>query len=190
MSKQTVGIGSAANDGTGDPLRVAFNKINSNFNELYNGLGGTVAKSGAAQSHTGDTNEFVLATIPIPANALGANGVLRVTTFWTMTSSGNNKTLRIRLGGSGVGGTAIFTSAALTTIDHARCETTLIASNATNAQVTQSYYARGTDNLTNGSAASASTVDMTADQNLAITAQLGSASETIALTGYIVEIIM
>lgn len=36
MSKQTIGIGSSANDGTGDPLRTAFNKINSNFTEVYN----------------------------------------------------------------------------------------------------------------------------------------------------------
>ena len=35
MAQQTIGIGSAANDGTGDPLRTAFNKINDNFTELY-----------------------------------------------------------------------------------------------------------------------------------------------------------
>jgi len=35
MSKQTINIGSSANDGTGDPLRTAFDKINDNFDELY-----------------------------------------------------------------------------------------------------------------------------------------------------------
>ena len=35
MAKQTINIGSNANDGTGDPLRTAFNKINDNFAELY-----------------------------------------------------------------------------------------------------------------------------------------------------------
>jgi hypothetical protein len=35
MAKQTIGIGSAANDGTGDPLRTAFDKTNDNFNEIY-----------------------------------------------------------------------------------------------------------------------------------------------------------
>jgi hypothetical protein len=35
MAKQTINIGSNANDGTGDPLRTAFNKINDNFTELY-----------------------------------------------------------------------------------------------------------------------------------------------------------
>ena len=36
MAKQTINIGNAANDGTGDPLRTAFDKVNSNFTELYN----------------------------------------------------------------------------------------------------------------------------------------------------------
>jgi|TARA_B100001778_G_scaffold272286_1_gene234462 hypothetical protein len=35
MAKQTINIGSSANDKTGDPLRTAFNKINENFTELY-----------------------------------------------------------------------------------------------------------------------------------------------------------
>jgi len=39
MAKQSVGIGSAANDGTGDPLRTAFDKINDNTDELYTLLG-------------------------------------------------------------------------------------------------------------------------------------------------------
>ena len=39
MAKQTVGIGSAANDGTGDTLRAGADKINDNFNEIYNALG-------------------------------------------------------------------------------------------------------------------------------------------------------
>jgi len=37
MAKQTINIGTAANDGTGDPLRTAFDKINDNFTELYGG---------------------------------------------------------------------------------------------------------------------------------------------------------
>ena len=39
MAKLTVNIGTSANDRTGDNLRTAFNKINENFTELYNGLG-------------------------------------------------------------------------------------------------------------------------------------------------------
>ena len=35
MARQSINIGSSANDGTGDPLRTAFDKINDNFVELY-----------------------------------------------------------------------------------------------------------------------------------------------------------
>tara|TARA_Y100000748_G_scaffold19750_2_gene15263 strand:+ start:6750 stop:8687 length:1938 start_codon:yes stop_codon:yes gene_type:complete len=35
MAQQSINIGTAANDGTGDPLRTAFDKINDNFSELY-----------------------------------------------------------------------------------------------------------------------------------------------------------
>jgi hypothetical protein len=35
MAKQTIDLGSSANKGDGDPLRTAFTKVNSNFDELY-----------------------------------------------------------------------------------------------------------------------------------------------------------
>lgn len=35
MAKQSVDVGTVANDGTGDPLRTAMVKINENFTELY-----------------------------------------------------------------------------------------------------------------------------------------------------------
>ena len=36
MTQQMINIGTVANDGTGDTLRAAGAKINSNFTELYN----------------------------------------------------------------------------------------------------------------------------------------------------------
>lgn len=39
MAQQTVSIGSSSNDGTGDPLRTAFTKVNENFTELYEKTG-------------------------------------------------------------------------------------------------------------------------------------------------------
>ena len=40
MGKSVINNGSSANDGTGDTLRAAATKINSNFTEIYNLLGG------------------------------------------------------------------------------------------------------------------------------------------------------
>ena len=36
MAQQTINIGTVVNDGTGDPIRTAFDKTNQNFTELYN----------------------------------------------------------------------------------------------------------------------------------------------------------
>lgn len=38
MTKLVINIGTQNNDGTGDPLRTAFNKVNSNFTEVYSFL--------------------------------------------------------------------------------------------------------------------------------------------------------
>tara|TARA_R110000744_G_scaffold92179_1_gene178657 strand:+ start:26812 stop:27315 length:504 start_codon:yes stop_codon:yes gene_type:complete len=42
MAKQVINIGTTANDGTGDPLRSAFDKVNDNFTELYDDDAGDV----------------------------------------------------------------------------------------------------------------------------------------------------
>lgn len=39
MARQTINTGASANDGTGDSLRIAGNKINQNFQEIYGFLG-------------------------------------------------------------------------------------------------------------------------------------------------------
>ena len=43
MANQTLGLGSAANDGTGDTLRAALDKVNDNFLEIYTLIGDTSA---------------------------------------------------------------------------------------------------------------------------------------------------
>lgn len=40
MTRQNISTGTAANDGTGDSLRSAGTKINANFGEIYQTLGG------------------------------------------------------------------------------------------------------------------------------------------------------
>ena len=51
MAKQTINIGTAANDGTGDPLRTAFTKTNANFTEIYN--------AGLIPSQTGNNARYL-----------------------------------------------------------------------------------------------------------------------------------
>ena len=52
MAQQTINIGTVANDGTGDPLRTAFDKANDNFTELY-GFGGDITGVTAGTGLTG-----------------------------------------------------------------------------------------------------------------------------------------
>ena len=60
MAIQTLGIGSVADDGTGDTLRIAGDKINDNFSDIYTVLGdGTTLStfaSTASPTFTGDTS--------------------------------------------------------------------------------------------------------------------------------------
>jgi hypothetical protein len=40
MTQQLIDIGVQGNDGTGDSIRTSFNKVNTNFTELYAIFGG------------------------------------------------------------------------------------------------------------------------------------------------------
>ena len=55
MAKQVIGIGTSANDGTGDPLRDAFEKVKSNFDETYEGANVT-ATAPISKSSSADTS--------------------------------------------------------------------------------------------------------------------------------------
>ena len=70
MSQQTINIGSAANDGTGDPLRTAFDKINDNFNEVYDKLGGS-SLSNITLTGSTITNTITNGDLTIDANGTG-----------------------------------------------------------------------------------------------------------------------
>jgi len=71
MAKQAINIGSSANDGAGDPLRTAFNKINENFTEVYTELGGSSLSNISISGNTigsDDTN----GNITLSPNGTGA----------------------------------------------------------------------------------------------------------------------
>lgn len=57
MAKQVINIGTTANDGTGDPLRSAFDKVNDNFTELYD------ADAGDVNSFTNANGTYVSAEV-------------------------------------------------------------------------------------------------------------------------------
>lgn len=82
MAQQTIGIGAAPNDGNGDDIRVAYDKINDNFDELYGqvirrisihsanfGIGATAPTQVILGNYTGweyDINDDTVFTIELP----------------------------------------------------------------------------------------------------------------------------
>ena len=56
MAYQSIGLGAAADDGTGDTLRIGADKVNDNFVEIYTALGtGTALSSGISANATAIT---------------------------------------------------------------------------------------------------------------------------------------
>mgnify|MGYP003143872596 CR=1 FL=1 len=91
MAKSSISIGSAANDGTGDTLRSAGTKINSNFSELYNafGDGSSLAAGISATGSTITLTSPVLNTPTIGVSLNDTNGNEFVK--FTSTSSAINE---------------------------------------------------------------------------------------------------
>ncbi|HEY2068285.1 MAG TPA: hypothetical protein VGG48_01925 [Rhizomicrobium sp.] len=143
-----------------------------------------VAQSGAAVSAGADTTEDTLATITIPANAMGANGCLDIDTIWTITNGANTKTLRIRFsGGSG----SAYLNVAPTTSAGGTWRTKICNANATNSQIGGMAGASfgngaGTAALITGSA------DTTASQTVVITGLKASSGDTLMLDQYTVKL--
>jgi len=95
MAYQTVNIGSSANDGTGDQLRTAFDKINDNFSEVYAELGGTSLSNVSITANTISTDDAngSLTIAPngsgtiILANAVSASSNVSVTGKLTVANA-------------------------------------------------------------------------------------------------------
>jgi hypothetical protein len=68
MAQKIINTGEEPNDGTGEPLRSAFNAVNENFTEIYNAgpVGSNVVISGNTIAVTGTNNNLVLS-----ANGIG-----------------------------------------------------------------------------------------------------------------------
>jgi len=102
MSRQILNRGTTANDGTGDTLRVAAQKINENFQELYTTLGGDttvpiVSLTGAGIVFEGsspdDYETSLVAAEPTADNTVSLPNTSGTLVLDTMTQTLTNKTL-------------------------------------------------------------------------------------------------
>ena len=76
MANQTIGLGSVADDGTGDALRAAGDKINDNFLELYNSLGdGTTLDTPVTTASPTFTGTIAGATLDLSGDLTVGNDI-------------------------------------------------------------------------------------------------------------------
>lgn len=140
--------------------------------------------SAVAVSHTGNTTETTLATIPIAAGVMGANGAIRVRVRGTCTNNANTKTPRVRLGG--IGGSSLV-GISFTTTGTWMYELLVQNRNSAASQIASTYGNRTTDPVFIEHALVTSTVATSSAQDLVITVQLGNAADSISVESYTVE---
>ena len=83
MAKQTVNLGTVADDGTGDNLRDGMDKVNDNFSEIYDKLGGT----GATVLTSGMSADSDTVTLTAPTISGIVGGTQTSATITTLTST-------------------------------------------------------------------------------------------------------
>lgn len=149
-------------------------EIQTALTDLGQGCPYTLSASGVAVPLTGGTGETALATIAIAAGTLGANGVLRISAYWSYTNNGNNKTFRVRLGG--ISGTAFSTSVTTTAIS-TRLQLEIWNRNSAAVQVATNA----------GGSPTTGTVNTAVAQDLVLSGQLANGGDTMTLEGYIIE---
>lgn len=135
-----------------------------------------------AVAHTGNTNETTLFSVVIPGGTLRPNGVLEVTTLFTLNTTANVKTIRVKFGG------VTFLQLAQTTVPCWQQKLIIRNRNAENSQVaaaqSQIYsYGYSTDPVLT------STIDTSVDQTLTVSGQLAVATDTITLESVYAEVL-
>lgn len=145
-----------------------------------------LGSSGTPVSVTGNTNETQLASIKVPANSMGPNGRLRITTLWSWTNSANNKVTRVRLGGAA--GT-VFGERTATTTASMQGLTQIVNNGAANAQKGRPIGSLFAPYGDSAGVILTSAIDTTVDTTVYISGQLANSGETITLEAYTVELI-
>ena len=74
MAKQTINIGASPNDGTGTPLRTAFDYTNQNFTELYTATGPS-GNNIVVPGNATITGDLTAARLNVTGATIPANGV-------------------------------------------------------------------------------------------------------------------
>lgn len=144
--------------------------------------------SSAPVSHTGNTNETILATIPVPAGLMGLNGTIRIDTLWSFSGGNGTRQPIVRFGaaGAGTGGTAYGQGSQASTV--VQMHTMYIIGNKNSASVQKGGLTAGV--LTaNATALASSAVNTANASEIVLTMTLANGADTGTLESYIIEFI-
>jgi hypothetical protein len=142
-----------------------------------------LGQGAVASSVTGTLTETTLATVTVPAGAIGPNGRLRITSLWSVTNSANTKTLRVKLAAQS------FLSAAVTAVSAGRWQQEIANRNSQSSQVSSNSGGGGGGWSTTTTTVTATAVNTAVAQDITITGTLANTGETITLESYLVELI-
>lgn len=146
---------------------------------------GVLAQSGAASSITGSVALTPLASLIIPASAMGSNGKIRYSFRFTWTNNANNKTMSIT-----IGGVTVYTRTR-TTNNADAFVMELINRGVQNSQIETTLVASAGASYSGNASAAVTTfaIDTSVQQTMVFSAQLANAADTVTLEGYSVEIL-
>lgn len=154
---------------------------------LWHPVSGSVilARSSTQVTAPGDTAENTLYTYSIAAGLMGPTDSLRITTRWTYNNNANSKMTRIRIaatelaGNIGANAYSGYNQAVITN----RAINSQLAAITTYVNTAVSLHSAINDPMRTGA------VDMTAAQNLTITAQKATGGDTMALESVLIELL-
>ena len=134
----------------------------------------------AAVALTGTTVETTLVTLTIPAGLIGSSGKVKLYPLWSVTNNANNKTVRVKLGGS----TGYF----LQSSGYAQLSNLVIFRNF-NSESVQKVSSGLPAGLGSTSGAFTSlTIDTSAATTIEVTGQLTNSGDTLTLESLFVEL--
>jgi hypothetical protein len=147
-------------------------------------LGILYLSSAVADSVSGTSTWEDLITFTVPANSMGANGFLRVTSVWSLTNNANSKFVRILFGGGDVW------LAQVINVSTVQICCILSNRNATNAQFRMPQSTTAAISGTSTAAVAANlAIDTTVNQTVSIQGWKVDAGDTVTAQAAIVEVV-
>ena len=172
MAKQTINVGTTANDKKGDSLRAAFQKVNANFTELYTALGlnsdgtlnlGAFEFSGSTMSTTDSTPIVIDQSVTVNSDLTIGGDILPNRNLGSNLGSPSQKFHSLYVGtGSVYIGDAVLSLEAGRLQSSVGCAVDSISLNGVELTVNESGQVQSTTGFVG---ASADTGDLRFDQN-------------------------